>query len=187
MHRRLRSSQDNDVILYVTGALATRGRQEETLTPRMCSPGHSGDGFLKFQDSRVLTSRQLADGLAQLARRRGYRRLLLLLDTCHATTLLDASTALLPNFTALVSSRADEEATATQIEQALGVYHVDEFTRLLLSFLERTRDSPEARRVSLRDLVRGGKQIRVISHKLARPRRNSTPTCANFKSIPPRS
>ena len=63
-----------------------------------------------------------------------YKRLLLVVDTCHAESLLSAATA--PHVAALASSRQAEEAVATQTARDLGVYEVDEFTGLLLPLLD---------------------------------------------------
>ncbi|KAG5073789.1 hypothetical protein JHK84_055020 [Glycine max] len=49
--------------------------------------GHGGDEFLKFQDSEELQSHDLADVVKQMKEKHRFKELLIMVDTCQASTL----------------------------------------------------------------------------------------------------
>ena len=49
--------------------------------------GHGGDEFLKFQDTEEIGSHDMADMVEQMHRAKRYNRLLLMIDTCQASSL----------------------------------------------------------------------------------------------------
>jgi GPI-anchor transamidase subunit K len=65
--KRLQTSAGSNVLIYMTG--------------------HGGDEFLKFQDSEEISSRDIADSIAQMWEKRRYNEILFMVDTCQAGTL----------------------------------------------------------------------------------------------------
>lgn len=65
--KRLLSTSTSNVLLYLTG--------------------HGGEDFLKFQDAEELGAWDLADAIAQMREKRRYNELLLLVDTCQASSM----------------------------------------------------------------------------------------------------
>ena len=43
-----------------------------------------GEGFLKFQDSEIISSEELGDSVTQMAQRGRFKEMLTMFDTCHA-------------------------------------------------------------------------------------------------------
>eukprot|EP00729_Bicosta_minor_P006274 gene6274-24395_t len=67
--KRLLSDENSNVFLYMTG--------------------HGGEGFLKFQDSEIISSEELGDSVTQMAQRGRFKEMLTLFDTCHAESLCE--------------------------------------------------------------------------------------------------
>ncbi|KAL5193320.1 GPI-anchor transamidase [Glycine soja] len=65
--KRLLSDEGSHILLYMTG--------------------HGGDEFLKFQDSEELQSHDLADVVKQMKEKHRFKELLIMVDTCQASTL----------------------------------------------------------------------------------------------------
>ncbi|MFS7968180.1 putative peptidase C13, legumain [Helianthus anomalus] len=65
--KRLLSDEGSHILLYMTG--------------------HGIDEFLNFQDSEELQSHDLADAVKQMKEKRRFKELLIMVDTCQATTL----------------------------------------------------------------------------------------------------
>lgn len=103
----LRSGERSNVVLYLTG--------------------HGGDGFLKFHDADELSAVELADAIREMRRKRMYRKLLVVVDTCQAASLfahLDDASGVL----GLASSRVGENAYASTPDPTIGVALADRFT-----------------------------------------------------------
>ena len=76
-----------------------------------------------------------------------YRRLLFLLDTCHAESMLLHLRA--PNIVGVGSSRIEEDSFSFRLSRELGVYEVDEMTNILATYL----DDQSANSHSLQQMV----------------------------------
>lgn len=50
--------------------------------------GHGGDGFLKFQDSHEITSKELADAISYMYLNKRFKSVLLIIDTCQAQSMV---------------------------------------------------------------------------------------------------
>ena len=165
--RRLRSGANSTLLIYLAG--------------------HGGEGFLKFRDQAELTSRELADGLAQMRAQRRYGELLLLLDTWQAATMtehFDASR--LEQILSLSASGLGENSYSLETDNVLGVAVSDRFTFHLHRFLvpHGERGGP-ASLGGARDASLGGAQatrarglsiwLRELEGKLRRSRLMSTP------------
>ncbi|CAG0920587.1 unnamed protein product [Notodromas monacha] len=112
--KRLLSDETSNVLVYMTG--------------------HGGDGFIKFQDAEEITSVELADAFEQMWRKKRYRQLLFIVDTCQAASLYAKIRA--PNILAIGSSLVGEDSLSHHVDPDIGVYIIDRYTYYLLEFLE---------------------------------------------------
>lgn len=110
---RLNSDANSTILIYMTG--------------------HGGDEFFKFHDSEELSAQDLAFALHEMHVKRRYKEILLVLDTCQATTMANYITA--PNVITLASSVKGENSYAYPTADTLGVAIADRFTHSLYSFL----------------------------------------------------
>lgn len=121
--RRLLSDWQSDVVVYMTG--------------------HGGDGFFKFRDLEELGAAELAAALAQMQAQRRAARLLVLLDTCQAETMVQLfSAAGLSGAISVAASRRGESSLSRQVDPGLGVAVADRFTFQLHAFLTTGRAAP---------------------------------------------
>lgn len=96
--------------------------------------GHGGDGFFKFHDTEELLSTDLAFALREMELKQRYKQVLLLLDTCQASTM--AELVVSPRVTAISSSARGENSYAYQSSADLGVPLIDRFTHATVRFLQ---------------------------------------------------
>lgn len=75
--------------------------------------GHGGDQFLKFHDHELLTAQDLADSIQQMNLQKRYKNILLMSDTCQASTLHTRIRA--PNVIAIGSSRLGQNSYAVYL------------------------------------------------------------------------
>ncbi|KAJ1410326.1 Peptidase C13, legumain [Sesbania bispinosa] len=113
--KRLLSDEGSHILLYMTG--------------------HGGDEFLKFQDSEELQSHDLADAVKQMKEKRRFKELLIMVDTCQASTLFSQLHS--PGVLAIGSSMKGENSYSHHLDPDVGVSVVDRFTFYTLAFLER--------------------------------------------------
>lgn len=113
--KRLLSDEGSHILLYMTG--------------------HGGDEFLKFQDSEELQSHDLADAVKQMKEKRRFKELLIMVDTCQASTLFSQLQS--PGALAIGSSMKGENSYSHHLDSDVGVSVVDRFTFYTLAFFER--------------------------------------------------
>ncbi|KAE9457586.1 hypothetical protein C3L33_10518, partial [Rhododendron williamsianum] len=113
--KRLLSDEGSHILLYMTG--------------------HGGDEFLKFQDSEELQSHDLADAVKQMKEKRRFKELLIMVDTCQASTLFSQLHS--PGVLAIGSSMKGENSYSHHLDSDVGVSVVDRFTYYTLAFFER--------------------------------------------------
>lgn len=101
--------------------------------------GHGGMGFLKFQDSEEISSKELADALAQMWQKRRYHEVLVVIDTCQASSMYGKFYT--PNILAVASSLIGEDSLSHHVDPAIGVYVIDRYTYYVLDFLEKVEPS----------------------------------------------
>jgi glycosylphosphatidylinositol transamidase (GPIT) subunit GPI8 len=94
--------------------------------------GHGGDEFFKFHDNEEMSAQDLAYTLQEMHVKGMYKQVLLVLDTCQASTMATYITA--PHVTTLASSAKGENSYAYPTSDALGVATVDRFTYSLYRF-----------------------------------------------------
>ncbi|KAF7824852.1 putative GPI-anchor transamidase [Senna tora] len=113
--KRLLSDEGSHILLYMTG--------------------HGGDEFLKFQDSEELQSHDLADAVKQMKEKLRFKELLIMVDTCQASTLFSQLHS--PGVLAIGSSKKGENSYSHHLDTDVGVSVVDRFTFYTLAFFER--------------------------------------------------
>lgn len=116
--KRLRSTTASNVLLYLTG--------------------HGGDGFLKFHDSDELAAVELADAVAEMHAKGRYKRLVIVIDTCQAASMLaelDADRT--PGVLGVASARLGENAYAANADKDIGVALADRFTEYVARYFDK--------------------------------------------------
>lgn len=113
--KRLLSDEGSHILLYMTG--------------------HGGDEFLKFQDSEELQSHDLADVVKQMKEKHRFKELLIMVDTCQASTLFSQLHS--PGVLAIGSSMKGQNSYSHHLDPDVGVSVVDRFTFYTLAFFER--------------------------------------------------
>ncbi|KAL5067180.1 hypothetical protein RYX36_018067 [Vicia faba] len=113
--KRLLSDEGSHILLYMTG--------------------HGGDEFLKFQDSEELQSHDLADVVKQMKEKHRFKELLVMVDTCQASTLFSQFHS--PGVLAIGSSMKGQNSYSHHLDSDVGVSVVDRFTFYTLAFFER--------------------------------------------------
>ncbi|KAL4425650.1 hypothetical protein ABPG75_009666 [Micractinium tetrahymenae] len=119
--KRLLSGPNSNVLLYLTG--------------------HGGDEFLKLHDQEELLASDVASALAQMHASGRCGQLLLVADTCQASTLYGRIEA--PHVLGVASSKLGQSSYAHHIDTTIGQHVVDQFTFYLHHFLT-TRVPPPA-------------------------------------------
>ena len=128
--RRMESNRDSNVLVFLTG--------------------HGGEQFMKFQDAEFISSEDLAASLEVMHAQERFRRMLLIVDTCHAETHCEAIQT--PNVACVGSSRTDEESFSHHGDSEIDVQVVDSFTFFTQSFFDShpiTQPPKPSRRPSL--------------------------------------
>ncbi|KAK7304134.1 hypothetical protein RJT34_15206 [Clitoria ternatea] len=113
--KRLLSDEGSHILLYMTG--------------------HGGNEFLKFQDKEELQSHDLADAVKQMKEKRRFKELLIMVDTCQASTLFSQLQS--PGVLTIGSSMKGENSYSHHLDSNVGVSVVDRFTFYTLAFFER--------------------------------------------------
>ena len=112
--KRLLSDSNSNIFIYITG--------------------HGGDGFVKFRDNQELTSEDLADAFRQMNEKGRYKEILLMVESCEASTLIELIDA--PRIIATGSSVRGEMSFSYSNDFSLGQPVIDRFTMLTLKFCE---------------------------------------------------
>lgn len=81
------SDKDSNVLVYLTG--------------------HGGNEFLKFQDNEELMAQDVADAIAQMHEKGRYNEVLLIVETCQASTMYSRVHS--PNVLGMASSKKGTE------------------------------------------------------------------------------
>jgi len=112
--KRLLSDENSNVFLYMTG--------------------HGGEGFLKFQDSEIISSEELGDSVTQMAQRGRFKEMLTMFDTCHAESLCDGLVA--DSIICMTSAHRKEDSYAIDRSTRMGLYMIDAWTDRILGFTD---------------------------------------------------
>lgn len=133
--------------LLGTGAKSLQDTDEDSHLLVLLT-GHGGDNFFKFQDEDELTSQDIANLMDELSRRKKFKKLLLIADTCQAFTLFDKVTT--PNVYALGTSLRKENAYAHHSDIDIGLSVIERWTH---GFLTQYRNRPNPTSATLQDLM----------------------------------
>jgi GPI-anchor transamidase subunit K len=147
--RMLHTNQDSHILVYVTG--------------------HGGDNFFKFQDVEELTSQDIANVFAEMHRRKLYKQILFIADTCQAFTLADKLEA--PEVYALGTSLKDQNAYAHHSDKDVGLSVIERWTyRMLQHYAEFATPSSTLKEIMV-DPLQGklGAEIGVRDNLGSRP------------------
>jgi phosphatidylinositol glycan class K len=97
--------------------------------------GHGGDRFLKFHDQSELMAADLGSAIEYMHRMKRFKDLLVILDTCQASTMYE-DTGDAARWIGAASSKRDQSSYALNSDGVVGAYLVDEFTHHLVQYLE---------------------------------------------------
>eukprot|EP01040_Poterioochromonas_malhamensis_P013621 gene13621-15009_t len=133
--------------------------------------GHGGDEFFKFNDYEEFNAVALFDLFQQLYYHQRYDEILLITDTCQASTMASTDSLLskVPGVTVLASSQRGENSYSYYPDEDLGIPIIDRFTFRLYHFfyinylkdlkakkqqqqINSKRLSTSAKRLTLKDL-----------------------------------
>lgn len=121
----LASTNNSNVLLYLTG--------------------HGGDGFLKFHDQTELMSSDLGSAVEYMYRAGRYKNLLIVLDTCQASTMYEDVDAGVGRWAGVASSQRGKSSYALNHDGRVGAFLVDEFTQHMSEWLRRYYTGGEGR------------------------------------------
>ncbi|GBF89707.1 GPI-anchor transamidase [Raphidocelis subcapitata] len=113
--KRMLSDAGSNVLIYITG--------------------HGGNEFIKFQDQQELMAGDVADAVAQMHQKGRYKELLLVVETCQASTLYSRIKS--PGVLAMASSLKGESSYSYLTDYDVGLSLVDRFTFATLDFFEK--------------------------------------------------
>jgi glycosylphosphatidylinositol transamidase (GPIT) subunit GPI8 len=94
--------------------------------------GHGGDAFFKFRDSEELSAEEIGYALKEMELKGRYREMLLIADTCQASTLADKVTS--SRVITIGSSGKGENSYSHENVPDLGISVMDRFSFLVGSF-----------------------------------------------------
>lgn len=112
--KRLLSDSNSNILLYLTG--------------------HGGNEFLKFQDQTEISSYDIGDTIYSMYISERYNKLLLMADTCQASTLHNQLYS--NNTMSIGSSRINENSYSYWYDELLGLSVIDRFTAATLDYIQ---------------------------------------------------
>ena len=99
--------------------------------------GHGGDGFLKFHDQTELTSSDLGAAIEYMYHAGRYKNLLIVLDTCQASTMWEDIAEGVDGWAATGSSARGFSGYALNHDGRVGTFLMDEFSHWMWAWLEK--------------------------------------------------
>ena len=107
---------------------------DETSNVLIYLSGHGGDGFLKFQDAEEIGAEDLAEAVAEMRATGRFNEMLIIADTCQASTLAEAIKT--PGVVTIGSSARGENSYSHHTDPGLGLAQIDRFTYRTLEFFD---------------------------------------------------
>lgn len=117
LKKKLTSNSDSNILIYLSG--------------------HGGNEFFKFQDVDEISAQDLAHAIGEMYTQNRYNALLLVIDTCQASTMANYITS--PRVIVIGSSSKGENSYGYFMNENLGVSVIDRFTFSFLSIFENHR------------------------------------------------
>jgi len=114
--KRLQSNNDSNILVYLSG--------------------HGGHEFFKFHDTEEISAFDIAESIKELGRKKMYKNMLFMTDTCKSFTLSKYMSEL-RDITFVGSSGASENSYAYDTDPVLGVALVDRFTFKVAEFFDK--------------------------------------------------
>jgi glycosylphosphatidylinositol transamidase (GPIT) subunit GPI8 len=99
--------------------------------------GHGGQEFLKFHDYEELTAQHFSSIIRQMADNKLFSKMLIVLDTCQAATLLEKYINEISNVIFVSSSMLNQNSYGYFTHPDLGIVTYDRFTYALYQFFQR--------------------------------------------------
>lgn len=109
---RLHTNRSTNILIYMTG--------------------HGGDTFFKFNDEEEISTQDVGFLFHEMEMKEKYNEILLILDTCQASTFADSITS--KRITTISSSLKDENSYAYETSADVAVSVLDRFTKSMLTF-----------------------------------------------------
>jgi GPI-anchor transamidase subunit K len=120
LNQQLLSGPNSKILIYLTG--------------------HGGDSFLKFHDQQELSSSDLSTVFNDMYIKKRYKEILLIIDTCQASTLFNGIKSIsIPNISYISSSNLNENSYAYDTNHMLGLAVIDRFTYKLTEYLSKIK------------------------------------------------
>jgi glycosylphosphatidylinositol transamidase (GPIT) subunit GPI8 len=114
--------------------------------------GHGGDGFFKFRDYEEMSADELRAAVEEMSSLGRFRRLLIVADTCQASSMTQTITT--ENVISIASSRINENSYSYISNKKLGVSTIDRFSMALGSYFDRyVRSRADLSKRTIKDLV----------------------------------
>jgi len=129
--KRLRSGPDSNIFIYMTG--------------------HGGDEFFKFQDSEELGAPELAYAIEEMYNKVRYREMLVVLDTCQASTMCKYIRS--PSVYCIGSSQKGENSYAYVQDEEVGIPVMDRFTYAFVELLQKQQSKNHLSDMSIEQLI----------------------------------
>eukprot|EP01100_Stratorugosa_tubuloviscum_P014546 TRINITY_DN7865_c0_g1_i3.p1 TRINITY_DN7865_c0_g1~~TRINITY_DN7865_c0_g1_i3.p1 ORF type:complete len:224 (-),score=81.90 TRINITY_DN7865_c0_g1_i3:162-833(-) len=114
-NKMMRSNKNSKVFIYLTG--------------------HGGNGFFKFRDYEIITSREIATIIDEMYLQKRFKELLFITDTCQANTLFNYIET--PNVFGISSSDFEQNSFSVLPDSVIGLPLADVFTFELLKTFEK--------------------------------------------------
>ena len=94
--------------------------------------GHGGDEFLKFRDAEEILAEDLAFAFKEMHFKKRYNEILMIVDTCQASTLANKISS--PKIISIGSSSKGENSYAYEAVNGLEISVIDRFSYLINTF-----------------------------------------------------
>ena len=102
--------------------------------------GHGGNEFFKFQDQEELSAEDLGHIFKHMYTQKRYNEILLLIDTCQASTLTEYIDS--PNIISIASSSKGQNSYSYLSSELLGVSLIDRFSYSIYTYFQSILTTP---------------------------------------------
>jgi GPI-anchor transamidase subunit K len=149
-----------DVLSMLRGKHRKLVEMDESSNLLLYITGHGGDGFMKFCNMEYLYRDDLTKAILEIQAVRGIGKVLVIVDTCQADTVIDYRKIEGKNIAVISTSKKGEESFSDEINWHLGVFPIDLFVRTLYQMKKDGKLDGES---TLEDLCREFKPEQVKS------------------------
>ena len=107
--------------------------------------GHGGDEFFKFQDTQEMSAQELGYTVNEMYLKERFREMLIVLDTCQATTMCNYINV--PGVYCIGGSSRGENSYAYHPKAELGMPVTDRFTLQFVRFIQQSISTTTAKTI----------------------------------------